>query len=243
MNNTQSELRRRLDNERRSAPIDLRGRIGPSSGAGNRRGRVIEWRRSEQRAVELLEGLCARMAADYRIVPLEEGLEEGDEGGPKVWRRWRGEGRAEGVGAPPGGDTSPARETEVKALAAGCSMLLEEVEEDLVAALRKGAAAGGEEQGQGEAEEDGEEEEGEEGPRPQALDAARLLCRELTRRCEGKEAHEAAKAAAEKAVDAAANEGPAPAAAASNAESDDDDDEQSGGGGGGAQGGRDGTEL
>lgn len=69
----QSELRRRLDGERRSAPIDLRGRIGPASGAGNRRGRVIDWRRSEQRAVELLDGLCARVAADHRAVPLDEG--------------------------------------------------------------------------------------------------------------------------------------------------------------------------
>ena len=55
-----------------------------------------------------------------------------------MWRKYRGEGREEGVAAPPtSGPGVAAHEAQQKQLAAACGLLLEEVEEELVAALRE----------------------------------------------------------------------------------------------------------
>lgn len=202
-NKTQSELRRRLDGESRTAPIDLRGRLGPSAGAANRRGRLVEWRKSEQRAVELLDGLCAGMAANYRLVDGGDG--GGDAHKSAVWRKYRGEGREEGVAAPPtSGPGVAAHEAQQKQLAAACGLLLEEVEEELVAALREDGGGG----------EEGEGEEGEEEVGASKLDVSTTLCRKLTRRCEGKEQQQEQEKEKEEAKD-----------------NDDDDDTNKGRGG------------
>lgn len=153
----------------------------------------MEWRKSEQRAVELLEGLCAKMAPDYRLV----GADGGD---AEVWRKYKGAGKEEGVSAPPAsGPGAAAHEAQQKKLAADCGLLLEEVEEELVAALRED---GGEVSGE-------EEQEGEEEVGASKLDVSALLCRKLTRRCEGKEnaAAKAAAAAVEEDDDESGDEG------------------------------------
>jgi hypothetical protein len=141
----------------------------------------VEWRKSEQRAVELLEGLCAKMAPDYRLV-----VGGGDGGGDaEVWRKYKGVGKEEGVSAPPAsGQGAAAHEAQQKKLAADCGLLLEQVEEELVEALR-------EDGGEVSVEEQEVEEVG-----ASKLDVSALLCRRLTRRCEGKEKHRAAAAAA-----------------------------------------------
>ncbi len=122
--------------------------------------------------------MCAAMSGSYRLYP-PAGAEV--EESARMWRKFKGEGRDEAVPPPPEADA--AHEAESKALAAACGLLLEEVEEELVAALREDGGKDVEEEG-------GEEEEDQ--ARPSGLDVSALLCRRLTRRCEGKEEEAAA---------------------------------------------------
>lgn len=52
----------KVDGQRRD-PLDFRGRIGES---GQRYGKVVDWRMSELRATEVVDGLCANVK-DFKL--------------------------------------------------------------------------------------------------------------------------------------------------------------------------------
>lgn len=63
-----AEIQAKLDaeSELRTLDIDLEGRIGPD---GKRKGKRIEYRLSEVRVFELLEGVCEGVQSGYALTP------------------------------------------------------------------------------------------------------------------------------------------------------------------------------
>lgn len=125
-----AELQRRLDNERPRNHLDLRHRLDSE---GNRYGKVIEYKASELRAVEIMDGLCATMK-EYTLVTFND-----TETGQK-YKQWT---KVKGAGAkalPEGAAKPEASESEVreKQLGAFCGALLEEHDEDITSALMSG---------------------------------------------------------------------------------------------------------
>jgi hypothetical protein len=52
--------------------LDLRSRL---DGSGTRRGKVVDWRMSELRSLEIIESLCTGMDSDYAVVTGGDGIE------------------------------------------------------------------------------------------------------------------------------------------------------------------------
>jgi hypothetical protein len=65
------ELQQILQKEMPQQDLDLRSRL---DGSGKRKGKVIDWRMSELRSLEIIEGLCMGMA-DYTVVTSGDGVE------------------------------------------------------------------------------------------------------------------------------------------------------------------------
>ncbi|GBF93803.1 hypothetical protein Rsub_06135 [Raphidocelis subcapitata] len=131
-----SELQRRLDAEKPRNHLDLRHRLDKE---GKRYGKVIEYKLSELRAVELLDELCDDAAADYALVTLAgdaagAGEGEGEEAageGARAWVRVKGKGSViQKLGV---SDEETAQRRELETF---CGALLDRHEEGLVAALR-----------------------------------------------------------------------------------------------------------
>ncbi|GIM13745.1 hypothetical protein Vretimale_16808, partial [Volvox reticuliferus] len=120
-----AELQRRINNEPVRNHLDLRHRLDK---AGQRYGKVIAYRSSELRAVELLDGLCNNMR-DYSLVsPLGKKT--------KFWLKVKGEGAGN-----TGAVTRAQREEEdekSKRLEAYCGTLIEEFEEEIYEGIMKG---------------------------------------------------------------------------------------------------------
>ncbi|GFH26453.1 uncharacterized protein LOC107419784 [Haematococcus lacustris] len=76
------ELQERLDNEPVRNHLDMRHRLDAQ---GNRQGRVIDYRMSELRAVELLDNLCTRMK-QWTLVKINTTNDAGEVGG-RSWCR------------------------------------------------------------------------------------------------------------------------------------------------------------
>ncbi|KAF8055936.1 hypothetical protein HT031_006575 [Scenedesmus sp. PABB004] len=157
----QGELQRRLDAELPRTKLDMRHRLDKD---GKRYGKIIEYRLSEMRANDLLDGLCDDMD-DFLLMEAPPAAEAGTgeqdaaEGeptaaGPKAKpfaapkaRRRRGAGAApelawvrfRGAGAvdvdPLKRPSKAEQEARGKALKAFCGLLIEEHEDDVVAAL------------------------------------------------------------------------------------------------------------
>lgn len=96
---------------------------------GQRRGKVIDYRLSELRVVELLDGLCEKMQ-DYTLEKLDTGEE--------IWVRvddWDN--------LPAGKDKQEARAYS-KYISSFCARLLEETEDELAELIQKGDLKPGE---------------------------------------------------------------------------------------------------
>lgn len=120
-----AELQRRIDAEPVRNHLDLRHRLDKE---GNRYGKVIEYKASELRAVELLDGLCDRMR-DYALVSPQ---------GKKTvyWLKVKGEGAGDTTNVTRSGyDEENAKS---KRLEAYCGSLIEEFEEEVYAGIMKG---------------------------------------------------------------------------------------------------------
>ena len=106
-----TELQEALERERPRNHLDMRGRLDSK---GNRLGRMIDYKVSELRFVELLESLCPDVG-DYS-------LSEPKDGGPKVWSKDKRLGGAKGK----------AQRAEIEGY---CHRIVEEQEEALQGAL------------------------------------------------------------------------------------------------------------
>ncbi|KAF6261131.1 TLR4 regulator and MIR-interacting MSAP-domain-containing protein [Scenedesmus sp. NREL 46B-D3] len=62
-----AELQRRLESEHKRAHLDMRHRLDKD---GNRYGKILDYKVSEQRAVNLLDDLCSTMD-DYTLIAVE----------------------------------------------------------------------------------------------------------------------------------------------------------------------------
>eukprot|EP00882_Tetradesmus_deserticola_P020670 GHRQ01022333.1.p1 GENE.GHRQ01022333.1~~GHRQ01022333.1.p1 ORF type:complete len:175 (+),score=72.93 GHRQ01022333.1:272-796(+) len=63
-----AELQRRLESEHKRAHLDMRHRLDKD---GNRYGKILDYKVSEQRAVNLLDDLCSTMD-DYTLIAQED---------------------------------------------------------------------------------------------------------------------------------------------------------------------------
>ncbi|WVZ78184.1 hypothetical protein U9M48_025935 [Paspalum notatum var. saurae] len=107
-----AELEIGISSEKPRNHLDLRNRLNSK---GQREGKVIDYRVSELRVVELLDGLCDRMQ-DYTL----QKLESGEKGWVKVtdWNSFQTEKKA-------------AARAHSKNLSTFCGRLLEETEDEL----------------------------------------------------------------------------------------------------------------
>ncbi|KAJ9514196.1 TLR4 regulator and MIR-interacting MSAP-domain-containing protein [Haematococcus lacustris] len=122
------ELQERLDNEPVRNHLDMRHRLDAQ---GNRQGRVIDYRMSELRAVELLDNLCTRMK-QWTLVKINTTNDAGEVTGRK--RRWD---KVSGASA----DSRPDKDEETalqKRLEGYCGRVLEDHDESIADALRQG---------------------------------------------------------------------------------------------------------
>jgi TLR4 regulator and MIR-interacting MSAP len=121
----QVELQLLLDAELPRDPLDFRGRLDSK---GERYGKVLDFRHSELRVVELLDGLCSKMG-DYALwVPEAEGR-------AAEWVRVSGDRKHEEAAADP---TLQGASAKVKALSREiegfCAVLIESAEDEVRAA-------------------------------------------------------------------------------------------------------------
>lgn len=114
-----SELGEALEAERPRNHLDMRGRLDSK---GQRYGKLIDYKVSELRFVELLEGLCASVASKYR---LDASVAASDEQPGAEWTK----------GRRPKGAAGKAMRAEIEGY---CHRLVEEQEEALQAALYAG---------------------------------------------------------------------------------------------------------
>lgn len=107
-----AELEIGISSEKPRNHLDLRNRLNSK---GQREGKVIDYRVSELRVVELLDGLCDKMQ-DYTL----KKLESGEKGWVKVtdWNSFQTENKA-------------AARAHSKKLSTFCGRLLEETEDEL----------------------------------------------------------------------------------------------------------------
>ncbi|KAG2441852.1 hypothetical protein HXX76_003460 [Chlamydomonas incerta] len=120
-----AELQRRINKEPVRNHLDLRHRLDKH---GQRYGKVIAYKSSELRAVELLDGLCERMR-DYALVS-PTGKKT------KFWLKVKGEGAASTANV----TRTPGQEEDSKSkrLEAYCGTLVEEYEEEVYDGIMKG---------------------------------------------------------------------------------------------------------
>ncbi|XP_074563438.1 uncharacterized protein LOC141820056 [Curcuma longa] len=114
-----AEIEVGLSNEKPRNHIDMRHRL---DSRGQREGKVIDYRVSELRVVELLDGLCEKMQ-DYTLEELDSG--------EQMWVKVRSWDSIEG-------DKQAARAYS-KQLSAFCGRLLEETEDELAEWIKKGS--------------------------------------------------------------------------------------------------------
>ncbi|KAL6279169.1 protein canopy-1 [Prunus yedoensis var. nudiflora] len=117
------ELELGLSNEKPRNHLDMRHRLDST---GQRRGKVIDYRVSELRVVELLDGICEKMQ-DYTLQKIDSNRKE--------WIKvdnW---------------DNLTISKQEAKAyskdLSTYCGRLLEETEDELAELIKKGSVRGG----------------------------------------------------------------------------------------------------
>ncbi|ONI05460.1 hypothetical protein PRUPE_5G008700 [Prunus persica] len=117
------ELKLGLSNEKPRNHLDMRHRLDST---GQRRGKVIDYRVSELRVVELLDGICEKMQ-DYTFHKIDSNRKE--------WIKvdnW---------------DNLTISKQEAKAyskdLSTYCGRLLEETEDELAELIKKGSVRGG----------------------------------------------------------------------------------------------------
>eukprot|EP00878_Enallax_costatus_P024391 GHUV01026027.1.p1 GENE.GHUV01026027.1~~GHUV01026027.1.p1 ORF type:complete len:215 (+),score=63.94 GHUV01026027.1:288-932(+) len=146
----QAELQRRLDAEFPRMHLDMRHRLDKD---GNRYGKVIDYKVSEQRAVDLLDDLCGHMD-DYTLIQQDSnstspggdtvkaaapaGSEEpssrsSDAEQQLVWIKRKGEGSSN---VPASKRPSKAEEDlRIKQLTTFCGMMLERYEDEVLRAF------------------------------------------------------------------------------------------------------------
>ncbi|KAG0579120.1 hypothetical protein M758_4G075100 [Ceratodon purpureus] len=121
------ELEESLANERPRNHLDYRHRLGST---GQREGKVIDYRVSELRVVELLDGLCAKMKG---YIPNKTGP------GREFWLKVEG-------GVPDDPEMAfnkQASELHSRAIVEFCGRLIETTEEELTEKIRVGEVATG----------------------------------------------------------------------------------------------------
>ncbi|KQJ92917.1 hypothetical protein BRADI_3g01590v3 [Brachypodium distachyon] len=120
----QAELEIGISSEKPRNHLDLRNRLNSK---GQREGKVIDYRVSELRIVELLDDLCDKMQ-DYTL----QKLESGEKGWVKVanWNSFQTEKKA-------------AARAHSKNLSTFCGRLLEETEDELEEWIKTGSAESG----------------------------------------------------------------------------------------------------
>ncbi|XP_078446381.1 TLR4 regulator/MIR-interacting MSAP protein [Wolffia australiana] len=119
-----AEIERGLASERPRNHLDMRHRL---DSRGQREGKVIDYKISELRVVELLDGLCDKMQ-DYTLIK-KPGAAKKEWIKVKAWDTL-------------GTDKQEAR-THSKAISSYCGRLIEETEDDLAEKIRKGTIAVG----------------------------------------------------------------------------------------------------
>ncbi|KAL6848522.1 hypothetical protein ACP4OV_021816 [Aristida adscensionis] len=119
-----AELEIGLSSEKPRNHLDLRNRLNSK---GQREGKVIDYRVSELRVVELLDGLCDKMQ-DYTL----QKLESGDKGWVKVtdWNSLQTEKKA-------------AARAHSKNLSTFCGRLLEDTEDELAEWIKTSSTESG----------------------------------------------------------------------------------------------------
>uniref|UniRef100_A0A0E0JUP1 DUF3456 domain-containing protein n=1 Tax=Oryza punctata TaxID=4537 RepID=A0A0E0JUP1_ORYPU len=119
-----AELEIGISSEKPRNHLDLRNRLNSK---GQREGKVIDYRVSELRVVELLDGLCDKMQ-DYTL----QKLESGEKGWVKVadWNSFKTEKKA-------------AARAHSKNLSSFCGRLLEETEDELAEWIKTSSAESG----------------------------------------------------------------------------------------------------
>lgn len=119
-----AELEIGISSEKPRNHLDLRNRLNSK---GQREGKVIDYRVSELRIVELLDDLCDKMQ-DYTL----QKLESGEKGWVKVanWNSFQTEKKA-------------AARAHSKNLSTFCGRLLEETEDELEEWIKTGSAESG----------------------------------------------------------------------------------------------------
>ncbi|KAF0934963.1 hypothetical protein E2562_029493 [Oryza meyeriana var. granulata] len=119
-----AELEIGISSEKPRNHLDLRNRLNSK---GQREGKVIDYRVSELRVVELLDGLCDKMQ-DYTL----QKLESGEKGWVKVadWTSFKTEKKA-------------AARAHSKNLSTFCGRLLEETEDELAEWIKTSSAESG----------------------------------------------------------------------------------------------------
>ncbi|KAG2451700.1 hypothetical protein HYH02_003480 [Chlamydomonas schloesseri] len=120
-----AELQRKINKEPVRNHLDLRHRLDKH---GQRYGKVIAYKSSELRAVELLDGLCERMR-DYALVS-PTGKKT------KFWLKVKGEGAASTANVTR--SVGQEEDSKSKRLEAYCGTLVEEYEEDIYEGIMKG---------------------------------------------------------------------------------------------------------
>jgi hypothetical protein len=186
-----------LEAEKPRDPLDFRGRL---DGSGNRFGKVVDYRLSELRFVELLEGLCSRLSAYALWRPSAAYLEREPDTPKAEWVRVSGDGAVSAAteddpGLRGGQGKAKAHSKEIEGF---CAALVEVVEEPLAVALRQ---------------EDFN-----------STQTEKLLCRQLSTHCRGVKRHKKATLNTAEPVVVAAESAAAaaePAGAAEAAPSDD----------------------
>ncbi|KAG9131791.1 hypothetical protein Leryth_009516 [Lithospermum erythrorhizon] len=112
------ELERGMVNEKPRNHLDMRHRLDSK---GQRQGKVIDYRASELRAVELLDGLCDKMQ-DYTLEKVDKGT--------NVWIK---------VNSFDDLKNKQEAKAYAKDISSFCGRLLEETEDDFTELIKKGS--------------------------------------------------------------------------------------------------------
>lgn len=209
---SKGELQRRLDAEKPRNHLDLRHRLDKH---GKRYGRVIDYKLSELRAVELLEGLCEAAGKAHALVEAEAPAVAADAdadapGGAaaavepdeatataaaqpvRSWVRTSGGGGMRRLGelgaSLPPADVERHMHSELTTF---CGALIDRHEDDVVSALQRGelntGGGGGGEDGGGGGGDGDNDDEGGDGDGGGTGGVAVALCERIARRCEAGE--------------------------------------------------------
>ena len=130
----QDELQRKIFDERPRNHLDMRHRLDKD---GNRWGRVIDYRLSETRMLELTDGLCGAMAGNYTLTAEEGSEENGAFFEEANWRKFRGPGRDTGLNRLLRQYETPRFNYLSRELESWCGMVMEENEEELFDAIKE----------------------------------------------------------------------------------------------------------